>query len=137
VEHTPVLLDELRGGNPDPDSLRIDMYGQIGSDWNTKLIDILQARYHSMLSDLDLTPRSDAYLREILRDKIARLRTTWKRYQSRMLPDGSLETPEALEVRIVNTAKSQSTATRHRSRRARVCFSFLRCPLYLMYLTEV
>jgi hypothetical protein len=122
VMHQPPSPEDLRLSRFDSEDLRIDMRGEIGSRWNIELLEILEERLSDLGIERDLPARSSAYLMELLRNRLIRLRNNWRSAQPKKDEFGNLETPEAVERRVLQQTLKAKKEARMRERRIRVRF---------------
>lgn len=109
-----------RGTGPDPDDLRFDMMAKYHSPWNLTVIEILTNMLSSKVKEVRHLPECpDDYYRKIIVEKYQRCRTIWKKSRPRLDEDGTLETAEDMEKRMVKDKdldlKDHRQATRRRS----------------------
>lgn len=114
------------GPGPDPKDLRIDMRSPISTAWNQEVVNYL---LDAVLEKIDkddkwsfLPERSDAYLAEIIEDKMKRAKTNWMNAQPKFNEDGEKETIEEVEGRMVTTKDERGKIVRASTRRQSVSF---------------
>lgn len=106
---------------PKAEKLLIDMRGKISSAWNeaVKKILVQAVRNKKETADVwkELPSRTDKYILELVEDNMERARTTWKDAQPKVKSDGSVETPQELERRMVARREETGKAARASTRR--------------------
>jgi hypothetical protein len=96
------------------------MKGDIISDWNVKTITLLAEQLEFSRKEFDLLERSEAYRMELIREKLKRLRVSWREFQPKTNEMGVQETPEALEARVLGKHTISSKQARQATRRRNV-----------------
>jgi hypothetical protein len=86
---------------PDLNGLHLDMKGGLNSDWNVKTISLLAEDLELHRKAFDLPERLETYREELVREKLKRLRVSWREFQPKTDEMGAEETPEALEACIL------------------------------------
>jgi hypothetical protein len=109
---------------PDIDDLRLDTKGKLKSEWNLAVVDILAKKVRAHIIERKLKHRSDAYIEDLLLEKIKRLRHIWRTAQPRQLPDGSNENAQQLENRLLQKRIIVSKENRMSTRRCNVSLSY-------------
>jgi hypothetical protein len=125
VKELRQYIQEDEGG-PNKDDLHIDMRGKISSKWNKRVIHILvdAARENMSLGDAwsELPVRSDAYIEEIVHDRLERARTVWRDAQPRILETGEVEDVVDIEKRMIEKKEEKEKIGRATTRRRSVSF---------------
>ncbi|KAI6031058.1 hypothetical protein BKA83DRAFT_4045117, partial [Pisolithus microcarpus] len=106
--------------SPGPDlvSPLFDLRHNAKSPWNSAIIDTLTQNLQGKCAEENWpTPRSDAYLREMIVDRYKRLRVTWKNAQPQLTDMGTLETPAETEARLLKQREQVLRETRQTTRR--------------------
>jgi hypothetical protein len=123
--------DDTSESGPDLDDLRLDFKGPLHSEWNQAAARLLSQELRRRKDQYPLPIRSDAYLEDLFLEKIKRLRTIWRDAQPRKSVDGTDETTDQLENRLVNKKITVSKAVRHTSRRENVSTAILICGIFI------
>ncbi|KAH9478881.1 hypothetical protein JR316_0009343 [Psilocybe cubensis] len=107
--------------------LRIDMKGEISSDWNEELVSILVtfATNRKVSQFPDLPHRPQDYLAQMFFQKLERVRTFWRNNQPRATDLGTIETNAEREARVEAKRKKDEKRSRKNSRRANKYFDRL------------
>ena len=93
------------------------------SDWNKKLLCLLQVEFQSQLPGICarentvLPPRSDKYYANLISERFQRLAQVWKQGQPKLTQDGALEAVEEVEAQMVAEREVVAKTQRHYSRR--------------------
>lgn len=102
---------------PDLDNPAIDMISTSESRWNEQLIRLIYGKMAFITSNDDY-PNIDAYeYKFLIRCKLKRVRTIWKRAQKRVKHDATLETTEERDLRCKTKNDETSRNTRQSTRR--------------------
>ena len=136
--HEPPSHEEIlsfkrgQGEGPNPDDLRIDMKGTIGSKWNTAAVDILLDKLHQKKVDPefwgDMPERSDAYFEDLILAKFVRVRSIWRNAQPHLNEEGELESIDEVERRMITTKEERDRTGRAYTRRKTVGGCGFGCP---------
>jgi hypothetical protein len=116
----------IEGANgPVITSLRIDMIGEIDSLWNVRVIELLVKRFRDAEDEFkeewDLLPtRLNAYIQDMVKSRIKRLRTVWRNAQPKVKENGELETEKEWEERVTNSQLDTIKNARQLTRRGNV-----------------
>jgi hypothetical protein len=108
--------DEIEG--PQSEDLRVDMNSPPSSLWNQEVVRILLSKFNAMGEDE--RQMHQATVKEILEEKLVRLRKNWRSANARYKEDGAVETVEEIEARLDTTGFTQLQRNRRKVRRARV-----------------
>lgn len=111
-------------GKPGPTEapLRLDMEGGLSSAWNAAVFKILismiqdDATEHNLLHSY---PRSDTYVRELIRAGFVNGKKWWKKGRAR-----AQETPEELQKRLEVDDEERLKRARHNVRRSEVHLTY-------------
>lgn len=111
---------------PNLGDLRIDMKGMISSKWNKAIIQILLALVNNELAKEDWLPEcSDAFLRDKIQKAIEKGRALWNQTQAKIEEDGTVETIQQVEDRVIREKAASDARARAHARRSNVSlFSF-------------
>jgi len=133
IFHQPPSEEQLRAFANDPSqgpSLadpHFDVKAGMLSDWNKKLLRLLQVEFQSQLPGICarentvLPPRSDKYYANLISERFQRLAQVWKQGQPKLTRYGALEAAEEVEARMVAQREVVAKTQRHYSRRLYVC----------------
>lgn len=133
VMHVPATEEDIDafvrhdvGSGPDPDALRVDMWGRISSTWNAAVVQILLALVLVKLEeDASWLPKvSDTFLRARITERLSAGRTTWNAMLPKTREDGKKETPQQVEDRVIKEKTLKESANRAGTRRCTVSKSF-------------
>ena len=116
-------FNDSGGPGPDPEDLRVDMKGSISSKWNVAVLQILLALVIHELKDEDsawLPPVTDDFLRLRIRKRIENGRAFWHKTQPNVAEDGTVETSEEIEDRLVRDKAAANAKARAHARRVTV-----------------
>lgn len=108
------------GTGPDPLELHWDMTTTHNSKWNQKVIDILCSQYTSMFEKNQLASRSRQSIIHDITKKFNQCRNSWRKAQPRMFNNGTRETMQEVEDRLVDQTNERLRLTRVLTRRATV-----------------
>ncbi|KAG6375694.1 hypothetical protein JVT61DRAFT_3268 [Boletus reticuloceps] len=129
VAHQPASLDDVQayehedGPGPDPEQLAFDLSQGYNSPWNSSILESLLREFQARCKDESWpVKKSDNYVRQALRNRYKRLRTTWLRGQPRLTSNGIVETPAEVEERMLEHLKQLGKASRQNTRRRNVSF---------------
>jgi hypothetical protein len=128
--HEPPSKEEIHsfnrgeGEGPHPDNLHIDMKGNIGSQWNNAVVDILLEKLLEKKADReywgDMPEKSDMYFEDLILQKLTRARTSWRNAQPHLNEEGELESIDEVEKRMITTKEERDRAGRVYTRRMSV-----------------
>lgn len=116
-------FNDSGGAGPDPDDLHVDMKGSISSKWNIAVIQILLALVIDELKDEDakwLPKISDGFLRSRIRKRIENGRAFWHKTEPKVAEDGTVETAQEVEDRLVKDKAIADAKARAHARRITV-----------------
>lgn len=129
--HEPVTIEALErfasnpADGPTLEDLHLDIAGGMRSDWNQRVFNLLR---QEMCDDMELESgipwRSDEYIEKLIRERFKRLATAWKSAQPRRMADGTTESVDAVELRMINDRDSSLKSARHLTRRINVSQHF-------------
>lgn len=129
VFHQPPSEEQLRAFANDPSKgpsladAHFDVKAGMLSDWNKKLLRLLQVDFQIKLPDICarenmlLPPRSEKYYANLVSERFQRLAQVWKQGQPKLTLDGALEDAEEVETRMMAQREVVAKAQRHYSRR--------------------
>jgi len=132
VFHQPPSEEQLRAFGNDPSQgpsladAHFDVKAGMLSDWNKKLLRLLQVDFQNKLPDIcarenmTLPLRSDKYYANLVSERFQRLAQIWKQGQPKLTAEGSLEAAEEVENRMIAQREVVAKAQRHYSRRLHV-----------------
>ncbi|KAG1894224.1 uncharacterized protein F5891DRAFT_929485, partial [Suillus fuscotomentosus] len=100
------------GPGPDPLELHWDMTTTHISQWNHKVIDILCSQYTGMFEKDHLASRSHQSIINDITKKFNQCHHSWRKAQPRMLSDGTRETMQEVEDRLVDQTNERLQLTR-------------------------
>ncbi|KAF8573181.1 hypothetical protein K439DRAFT_1376215 [Ramaria rubella] len=86
---------------PDLNNLHLDMKGNLTSEWNVNTISLLTEMLKVRRQEFEMLERLQEYMEDLIQEKMKRLRVCWKAFQPRTDETGAQESPEALEVRLL------------------------------------
>ncbi|KIJ59115.1 hypothetical protein HYDPIDRAFT_33511 [Hydnomerulius pinastri MD-312] len=127
ITHVSAAADDVHafeyedGAGPDVNALSFDLTHSYTSLWNSHILELL-LRELQQRSEEDKWPakKPDNYIREILKNRYRRLRTTWLKAQPKLTVNGVLETPAEVEKRLLREmmrlGKESRQATRRRNK---------------------
>lgn len=98
------------------------MLGNIDSPWNKRIIEILRQQFRDVEDENEwgLPPRSNFYIEDVIKERIKRLCTAWRKSQCRLKEDGQLETEKEWEERMITSISEDMKNARHLTRRRNV-----------------
>ena len=105
------------------DDLRVDMKGSISSKWNIAVLQILLALVIHELKDEDskwLPKISEDFLRSRIRKRIENGRALWHQIQPKVAEDGTIESTQEVEDRVVKEKAAADAKARAHARRVTV-----------------
>ena len=102
---------EGRGTGPDKDDLHLDALGKMKSTWNKGVVNIILAAIRDDQDNLPITLPSDAYLSQLIEQKLENLRAIWRRQLARRGPDGSMEDIDQIAKRMESEALKAAKAS--------------------------
>jgi hypothetical protein len=107
---------------PNPSAIKMDLIGAIDTLWNKRVLDILQQKFRELEAEenWNLPYRSNFYIYTLIHAKMGRLHTAWRKAQSRIKEDGTIETDEEWESRITAQQEADWKKARHQTRRLNV-----------------
>lgn len=98
-----------------------DLTQNYRSLWNSKVLELLLQELQQRCKDEDWPiKKTDSYLREVLQNRYKKLRTIWTKAQPKLTKNGVQETPEEVEVRLVEEMTKMGKASRQATRRRNV-----------------
>jgi hypothetical protein len=126
--HDSVLPETARayandvGDGPKEADLHIDMMGGSNSMWNKKVTEILLSKLKDCREEdqWQLPYRSDAYLEELIKERLKRVMKVWAASQRRPKMLGGVESWDEVEQRLVAQKEAQLLVNRHATRRRAV-----------------
>lgn len=131
MAHEPASFEDVHayeyedGPEPDPDRLAFDLSQGYNSLWNSNILERLLLKFQTRCEDEKWpVKRSDTYIREVLKNRYKRLRTTWLRGQPKLSRNGTLETPAEVEERLLQYMQQAAKASRQNTRRCAVSFVY-------------
>ncbi|KAF8591802.1 hypothetical protein K439DRAFT_1326519 [Ramaria rubella] len=104
----------------DLNNLHLDMKGDLTSEWNVNTISLLMEMLKVRRQEFEMPERSQEYMEDLIQEKMKRLRVCWKVFQPRTDKTGAQETPEALEVQLLEKHAQSSKLARQATRRRNV-----------------
>lgn len=113
---------------PDLNNLHFDLMGDSRSLWNNAAFNLLRLEFlkNEETQYYKLPKMSDDYLESLIKDRFTRLKSVWVNAERQIHPDGSLESIEDVEARLIQRRSERLKAARHRERRATVsCYLLL------------
>jgi hypothetical protein len=112
----------LEEDGPNFDDLQIDMLGSIDAVWNKRVIVVILDKVRELEGGEDwfLPYRSDDYIKDMIKDKVERIRGEWRAVQPLVMPNGDVETDEQWETRIIEQDQEALKSKRHLTRRRNV-----------------
>ena len=128
VLHEPPSDEQLRVFASDPSkgpSLtdpHFDVNAGLASEWNKKLLRLLQVAFQTQLPDICadqgivLPPRTNKYYGDLVAERFQRLAHIWKQAQPKVTTEGYAESYEETELRMVSTREHIAKKQRHFSR---------------------
>ncbi|GJJ15451.1 hypothetical protein Clacol_009729 [Clathrus columnatus] len=102
ILHNPpspeIILGAHKGTHwPDPSKLLVDTWGQIHSEWNNQVIGILKERVKDEATLQGLPLCSEAYLLQLVEDRVTKLHVLWREAQPKQDETGNIESLTQLE----------------------------------------
>lgn len=109
------------GAGPDWDALLFDLTRSYTSLWNSNVLEML-LRELQQRCEQEKWPvtKPDNYIREALKNRYKKLRTTWLKAQPKLTRHGVLESPTEVEARLVDEMMRLGKASRQATRRRNV-----------------
>jgi hypothetical protein len=105
---------------PDEDNLLFDFRHGHDSMWNDAVVNILVRKLQESCRPPIFPPKPESYLADLVQDRYRRVRAAWRHGLPRTTDEGILETPDALEDRLVRGKDHQLKTARRRERRTAV-----------------
>jgi hypothetical protein len=100
------------------------MLRPIDSQWNKRIIEILVEKFRDIEdeneNEWNLPSRTNFYIQDMIKEKLKRLRTTWRRAQCQLKDSGELETETEWEERMIKYLSEDTKNARHLTRRQNV-----------------
>ena len=127
------------GPAPDLNHLAFDLRRGHSSLWNSAVIEQLLREFQRTCEDENWSiKKQDNYIRELLRNRYKKIRTTWFSGQPKITRNGRLETTEEVEARLVNQINKQGKSSRQGTRRRNVGrLTYIRFVLMPLYPQEI
>ena len=129
IFHQPPSEEQLRAFANDPSkgpSLadpHFDVKAGMLSDWNKKLLRLLQVDFQSRLPDIcarenmEVPPRSDKYYTNLVSERFQRLAQIWRQGQPKLTQNDALEAAEEVEKWMITQRGAVAKTQRHYSQR--------------------
>lgn len=141
--HEPPTVERILHFNksgeqcPDPNDLCIDMKGMISSKWNKAVIQILLALVTDKLGEEEWLPDcSDTFLRDKIQKAIEKGRALWHQTEAKVVEDGTVETTQQVEDRIIREKAAGDARARAYARRSNVSIFSLDTQVYDLIFPE-
>jgi hypothetical protein len=100
------------------------MLGGIESRWNKRIVEILVQEFRDAEDENEnewrLPSRSIFYIQDMIKERLQRLRTIWRKAQCQMKENGQLETEEEWAARVMKGMSEDMKNARHLTRRQNV-----------------
>jgi formylmethanofuran dehydrogenase subunit C len=100
------------------------MLGSIESLWNKRIVEILVQKFRDDEDENEnewrLPSRSNFYIQDMIKERLKRLRTIWRKAQCQLKENGQLETEEEWAARMMESISEDMKNTRHLTRRQNV-----------------
>jgi hypothetical protein len=115
------FIDGITDG-PDIQHLQFDLLGKAMSEWNLRACDLLREQLYELdiSKNWGLPERSKEYIDEAIMFRFKRLHTRWRSCQPRTKASGKLETPDEVEIRVIQGGVSRKKLARQATRRSTV-----------------
>jgi len=122
--HDSVLPETARayandvGDGPKEADLHIDMTGGANSRWNKRVTEILLSKLKDSREEdqWQLPHHSDAYLEELIKERLKRIMKVWAASQCRQKLSGEVESWDEVKQRLIAQKEAQLLVNRHATR---------------------
>ena len=105
---------------PDVDDLRFDMRGDVSSEWNQRVFQILLEALNAEKASWGLPNLPDVYFKDLISEKFLRVRAYWRNAQHKTRDDGKMETWDEVESRLLHEQEIKGKSARKNERRRNV-----------------